>query len=735
MPLPTSKQELADWILRRLGAPVINVEIADIQLEDCIDEAVQFYQEYHYDGVERTYRTIKIDSSLLSGNNRSHQNANAPMYDPTNGKYRVGDRVMTYATDQSPDAIWVKYDSEERIVKSFFFEDSEGVWFAFDSDLVGLESVIQADSDHRYVNYDSDLHNAYLYTVLDDSDFLVLKASPTYDSDSIFVDSDSGKVVYDSDAHVVYQYDLDSEDAEGGWVDSDTNKVVYDSDKHSSFVYALDSEGVWFDSDGEYVVYDSDRYTVVTYVSDSEGVWYDSEGEYVLFDSDRYGSTIFEEKDISLYNIADSDTNIFYVKDENDGNYYPISDYYDNILEFPQSQQTVEGKYRVDSDTHMNINGIAYSINRNITNFTIKGVGEDSYDSDGYGNLLINTILNGIRLNVQTGLGASIITTTILDSDLVSSDRTPILPNTVYYEGNMVTFNAVYSRKFRRTVPVYTKGWISRTNRLTQVKTKPAGRYSRSTTRLQRYKRQFTRPVLYTRSLELLGRRYNRLDSEIDREVLSFSQMYRKEDIVLNEPTTDLDYSQSGHVGIPLPENIIGVNKIFRIDNFSGMGMWNYEYQYFLNNFDYFFGNSGGGSMPMTNYYTTKMNMDFIDHIMNVQPAIRFNKHRNRVYIDSSWSRLNNSSTSGDYYLMMECYEVNDPEVFNNVYKDSWLKRYCVSLSKMQWGSNLKKYQNTELPGGIVLSGQELYDEGKEEAEKLEEELRNTMLEMDFLVG
>ena len=65
MPLPATKQELADWMLRRLGAPVINIEIADVQLEDCIDEAVQFFYNYHYDGTIRSWRTIKIDSKLI----------------------------------------------------------------------------------------------------------------------------------------------------------------------------------------------------------------------------------------------------------------------------------------------------------------------------------------------------------------------------------------------------------------------------------------------------------------------------------------------------------------------------------------------------------------------------------------------------------------------------------------------------------------------------------------------
>ncbi len=41
MALPKSKQTLADYMLRRCGAPVVNVEVSDVQLEDCIDDAVK----------------------------------------------------------------------------------------------------------------------------------------------------------------------------------------------------------------------------------------------------------------------------------------------------------------------------------------------------------------------------------------------------------------------------------------------------------------------------------------------------------------------------------------------------------------------------------------------------------------------------------------------------------------------------------------------------------------------
>ena len=228
-----------------------------------------------------------------------------------------------------------------------------------------------------------------------------------------------------------------------------------------------------------------------------------------------------------------------------------------------------------------------------------------------------------------------------------------------------------------------------------------------------------------------------RFDSDSDAGVLSktFDQLWIPEQEALASPFVNYDYTKQGQVGIPIPENIIGITKVFRVDNFSGMGMWNYEYQYFLNHFDFFYGNGGASSMPMTNYYTTKTYMEMIDQMMNIQPAIRYNKHRNRLYIDTSWTRIDNSKGNGDYYLIMECYEANDPEIWGDVYKDKWLKRYATAITKMQWGSNLKKYQNTELPGGIMLSGQELYDEGKEEAQALEEELKNSQLELDFFMG
>ena len=55
MATPSSRQTLIDYCLRRLGAPVIEINVDDDQLDDRIDEALQHYKEYHSDGTYRGF--------------------------------------------------------------------------------------------------------------------------------------------------------------------------------------------------------------------------------------------------------------------------------------------------------------------------------------------------------------------------------------------------------------------------------------------------------------------------------------------------------------------------------------------------------------------------------------------------------------------------------------------------------------------------------------------------------
>ena len=66
MAKPASRTQLKQYCLRQLGAPVLEVNVADEQIEDLIDDALQYFQERHFDGVERMYLKHKITEDELN---------------------------------------------------------------------------------------------------------------------------------------------------------------------------------------------------------------------------------------------------------------------------------------------------------------------------------------------------------------------------------------------------------------------------------------------------------------------------------------------------------------------------------------------------------------------------------------------------------------------------------------------------------------------------------------------
>ena len=81
MASPTSKSELVDYCKRQLGAPVLQINIADEQTDDIIDQAIQYYHEYHFDGVERMYLKHQFTADDVSRFDSSNEDTTAPNND------------------------------------------------------------------------------------------------------------------------------------------------------------------------------------------------------------------------------------------------------------------------------------------------------------------------------------------------------------------------------------------------------------------------------------------------------------------------------------------------------------------------------------------------------------------------------------------------------------------------------------------------------------------------------
>jgi hypothetical protein len=58
-----------------------------------------------------------------------------------------------------------------------------------------------------------------------------------------------------------------------------------------------------------------------------------------------------------------------------------------------------------------------------------------------------------------------------------------------------------------------------------------------------------------------------------------------------------------------------------------------------------------------------------------------------------------------------------------DLWNDRYLKQLATAKIKQQWGNNLKKFEGIQMPGGVTLNGQKIYDEASEEIAKMEEEM------------
>jgi hypothetical protein len=86
--------------------------------------------------------------------------------------------------------------------------------------------------------------------------------------------------------------------------------------------------------------------------------------------------------------------------------------------------------------------------------------------------------------------------------------------------------------------------------------------------------------------------------------------------------------------------------------------------------------------------------------------------------------------------VIAESFAMIDSAQYASVWNDRWLKEYATALIKKNWGSNLSKFQGVQLPGGVMLNGQQIYNDAVEEIKALEEEMSSKYeLPVDFYLN
>jgi len=165
---------------------------------------------------------------------------------------------------------------------------------------------------------------------------------------------------------------------------------------------------------------------------------------------------------------------------------------------------------------------------------------------------------------------------------------------------------------------------------------------------------------------------------------------------------------------ITLPENIIGAVSVFPLGDpsISSNDLFNIQYQIALNDLYTL------TSVSMVPYYMTMEHLSLISEILVGKVPIRYTRHKNRLYIDMDWNK-----TITVQYILVEAYEVINPDVYIDVWADRWLQNYTTEKIKYQWGQHLTKFVGMSLPGGVQFNGQQILMDAQQAIEKLESEM------------
>ena len=177
---------------------------------------------------------------------------------------------------------------------------------------------------------------------------------------------------------------------------------------------------------------------------------------------------------------------------------------------------------------------------------------------------------------------------------------------------------------------------------------------------------------------------------------------------------------------VEIDDWVYGITRVIPFANASSSkNLFDLQYQLRLNDlYDL-------TSTSIVYFKTVMSHLAMLDLELNGYPLYRFNRLQNRLYLDVNWDT---DIPLGDF-IVVEAYRALNPADFAKVWNEQWLKKYVTAQFKRQWGTNLKKFSGIQLPGGVTLDGDKLYDEATAEIAQLEDELMRKSAPLDFFLG
>ena len=166
---------------------------------------------------------------------------------------------------------------------------------------------------------------------------------------------------------------------------------------------------------------------------------------------------------------------------------------------------------------------------------------------------------------------------------------------------------------------------------------------------------------------------------------------------------------------LEIPQHILSVEGIFSFTDKGTANIFDIRYQMRLNDLYDF------TSTQFYHYYMIQQHLGTIDFLLEGIKPTRYQATQDRLYLDMDWT----TDVTLDSYILIKCWRALDPTTWTEIYDNMWVKDYTAAKIKKQWGQNMTKFQNVQMPGGVTLNGEMIYNDAVQELKDLDEQLRN----------
>ena len=221
----------------------------------------------------------------------------------------------------------------------------------------------------------------------------------------------------------------------------------------------------------------------------------------------------------------------------------------------------------------------------------------------------------------------------------------------------------------------------------------------------------------------------DQLEDRVD-EALQYFREYHSEATYRGYIQHQVTQTDIDNKYIDISSNVQHVTKLFKLQQgIFSRNMFSIKYQMHMNDI----ANMHSYIGDLAYYEQVMQYMSLLDMRLNGTPQVDFVRKQNRLYIHGNFE---DEDVKVDEYLVAEVYSVISGDDHTAIWNDLWLKEYTTALIKLQWGSNLIKFEGMQMPGGVTLNGRQLYEDAMQELERLREKLRNDHeLPVDFFIG